>query len=126
MACLPLPLSQVNATECAAYPSQVNISNITFENFSGYTSGKYGRAVARLTCSTNPDAVCENIVFKNFTVTSPCGGPANGSNSNAVVICDGISDLGVPCVNSTSSEAVAALADTCTAGLATLAEATPW
>lgn len=108
---------KVNATECAASPSQVNITNITFENFSGYTSGKYGRAVARLTCSTNPDAVCDNIVFKNFTVTSPCGGTSN--NNNAVVICDGISDLGWPCVNSTSAEAVAALADTCTVELAT-------
>lgn len=83
----------------------------------------YGRAVARLTCSTNPDAVCENIVFKNFTVTSPCG---TNATDNAVVICDGISDLGVPCVNSTSAEAVAALADKCTVGLATLPQATPW
>lgn len=113
--------SQVNASECAAYPSAVNISNITFENFSGYTSGAYGRAVARLTCSSSPDAVCENITFKNFTVTSPCG---NGTD-NAVIICDGIQDLGVPCVNSTSAEAVAALADKCSVPLATLSTK-PW
>ncbi|KAJ4421306.1 hypothetical protein N0V82_003816 [Gnomoniopsis sp. IMI 355080] len=111
----------INASECAAYPSAVNISDITFENFSGYTSGKYGRAVARLTCSTSPNAVCENIVFKNFTVTSPCG---NGTDSS-VVICDGIHDLGIPCVNSTSAEAVAALAATCSVPLATLSEE-PW
>lgn len=112
---------QINASECAAYPSAVNISNISFENFSGYTSGKYGRAVARLTCSSSPSAVCENISFKNFTVTSPCG---NGTD-DAVIICDGITDLGVPCVNSTSAEAIAALADTCSVGLATLPEK-PW
>ncbi|CAN8101835.1 unnamed protein product [Discula destructiva] len=106
----------INATTCAAYPSQVNITNIVFENFSGYTSGKYGRATARLTCSSSPNAVCENIVFKNFTVTSPC---ATGAEES-VVICDGVGDLGLPCVSSTSSEGKAALADTCSVPLATL------
>lgn len=77
-----------------------------------------------MTCSSNPEAVCENIVFKNFTVTSPCG-------DDAVVICDNVKGgLGIPCVNSTSAEAVAALADTCTVPLATLPnvdiEDTPW
>ncbi|PSR80964.1 family 28 glycosyl hydrolase [Coniella lustricola] len=114
----------INSTECAAYPSQVNVTNITFDSFSGYTSGKYGRAVASLTCSSNPNAVCENIVFKNFTVTSPCG---NGTADEAVIICNNIQGgLGVPCVNSSSAEAVAALADKCTVPLATLPEPTPW
>lgn len=108
----------INATTCSQYPSQVNISNVNFENFSGYTSGKYGRAVARLTCS--PNAVCENIKFKNFNVTSPCGG-------EPVVICDGISgDLGIPCVKSTSPEATAALKDKCSTAMATLPKPTPW
>ena len=100
------------------------MTNVLFENFSGYTSGDYGRAVASLTCSANPDAVCENITFRNFTVTSPCG---NGTASNAVILCDNISGgVGTDCVSSNSSEAVAALADTCSVSLATLPEPTPW
>lgn len=92
----------------------MNITNILFENFTGYTSGKYGRAVARLTCSTNPDAVCDNIKFRNFKVESPCGG-------DPVVICDGIKgDIGIPCVKAESAEARAALAKTCAAPLATI------
>ncbi|KAK3318153.1 exo-polygalacturonase [Apodospora peruviana] len=109
---------QINATTCAAYPSQVNITNVLFQNFTGSTSGKYGRAVARLTCS--PNAICENIQFKDFNVTSPCGGPP-------VIICDGIKGgIGTPCVNSTSPEATAALKAKCTAPMATLPTPTPW
>lgn len=96
----------------------MNISNILFENFSGYTSGKYGTAVAKLTCSTNPNAVCENIEFRNFTITSPCG--------DAVILCDGIQGgLGVDCIASNTTEATAALAQTCTMPLAT-STVTPW
>lgn len=104
------------------------MTNVVFENFSGYTSGKYGRVVASLTCSSNPDAVCENITFRNFTVTSPCGNNnGTASSSSAVVICDNISgDVGLDCVASNSTEAVAALADTCSVPLATLPEPTPW
>lgn len=92
----------------------MNITNILFENFSGYTSGKYGLAVASLTCSTNPDAVCENITFKNFNVTSPCEG-------DPIIICDGVKgDTGVGCVSSNSTEAVAALSQTCSVPLATV------
>lgn len=109
---------QIETAECAAHPSNVNITNVLFENFTGTTSGKYGRAVARLTCS--PNAVCSNIKFKNFDVTSPCGGPP-------VIICDGINeDLGIPCVSATSTEGAAALKDTCEAPLACLPEPTPW
>ncbi|ROW13219.1 hypothetical protein VPNG_04884 [Cytospora leucostoma] len=114
----------INASECAAYPSQVNVSNVLFENFSGYTSGKHGRVVASLTCSSNPDAVCENVAFRNFTVTSPCGG---GAADSAVVVCDHISgDVGAGCVGSDSAEAVAALADTCSVPLAAPPVPTPW
>jgi len=99
----------------------MNITNIVFENFAGYTSGKYGSAVASLTCSTNPDAVCQNITFKNFTVTSPCKG------MDPVIICDGIKgDIGLPCVSKNSDEAKAALRNKCTVPLATLPEPTPW
>ena len=87
----------------------MNITNITFENFSGYTSGKRGNVVARLSCSTSPDAVCDNIQFKNFTITSPCGG-------DAVVLCDGVNkggDIGLPCISASSTEAQEALKHTC-------------
>ncbi|KAK0743989.1 exo-polygalacturonase [Schizothecium vesticola] len=107
----------IDTATCAKYPSRVNITNVVFENMSGSTSGKFGNAVARLTCS--PNAVCSNIQFKNFTVTSPCGG-------QPVVICDGIhGDIGVPCVSSTSSQAKAALAKKCTAKKASLPKR-PW
>ncbi|KAF7539031.1 hypothetical protein G7054_g2455 [Neopestalotiopsis clavispora] len=110
----------INASTCAAYPSQMNITNILFENFTGYTSGKYGTAVASLTCSTNPNAVCDNIQFKNFNITSPCG--------EAVIICDGIKGgLGddYPCISKNTTEATAALAATCTVPQAT-STVTPW
>jgi galacturan 1,4-alpha-galacturonidase len=78
------------------------------ENFTGYSSGKYGDAVARLTCSTSKDAVCENIKFKNFNIKTPCGG-------KPVILCDGVKDIGVDCVSATSAEGKAALANKCTA-----------
>ncbi|KAJ3458760.1 hypothetical protein MRS44_012869 [Fusarium solani] len=98
----------IDEATCAKYPSQMNITNILFENFTGYSSGKYGDAIARLTCSSNPNAVCENIKFKNFDIKTPCGG-------KPVVICDGVSDIGMDCVSATSKEAKAALANKCTA-----------
>ncbi|KAK7420395.1 hypothetical protein QQX98_002818 [Neonectria punicea] len=100
----------IDSQTCAEYPSQMNITNILFQNFTGYTSGKYGRAVAKLTCSTNPNAVCENIKFEDFNVESPCG--------EAVIICDGVSDIGVDCVHLESDEAKAALADKCSVPMA--------
>ncbi|KAJ2970711.1 hypothetical protein NUW58_g9615 [Xylaria curta] len=103
----------VPEAECAKYPSKMNISNIHFENFSGYSSGENGLAVARIRCSTNPDAVCDNITFKNFNITSPCGG-------DPVIICDGVTgDTGVDCVSANSTEARAALSKTCSIPMAT-------
>ncbi|KAL9948397.1 hypothetical protein D7B24_007168 [Verticillium nonalfalfae] len=110
---------QINSTTCAQFPSKVDISNVLFENFTGTTSGKYGRAVARLTCSSSPNAVCENIRFKDFNVQSPCGGPP-------VILCDGIKDgVGAPCVSATSDEGKAALKAKCTSPLAEL-PGRPW
>ncbi|TLD09068.1 uncharacterized protein PgNI_07328 [Pyricularia grisea] len=102
---------------CNRFPSKMSIQDITFENFTGSTSGKNGDAVARLTCSTSPDAVCENVVFKNFNVTSPCGGAP-------VVICDGITGLQHGCVAYDSPEAKAALANSCKAPVASIEP--PW
>ena len=73
-----------------------------------YTSGLNGAVVAKLSCSTNPDAVCENIQFRNFTITSPCG-------DDPVIICDGVKgDPGVDCVSANSTIAQEALSKTCT------------
>ncbi|KAI1639079.1 family 28 glycosyl hydrolase [Biscogniauxia mediterranea] len=113
----------IDAETCAEYPSQMNITNILFDNFTGYTSGKYGTAVASLTCSTNPDAVCENIQFRNFNITSPCAA-SNGTSQAAnttTIICDGIrGNVGLPCVGADTDEAKAALANTCQVPLATI------
>ncbi|PYI07414.1 CobW domain protein, partial [Aspergillus sclerotiicarbonarius CBS 121057] len=72
----PIVLDQcyfdVNSTECAKYPSAVNITNVLFENVWGTSSGKDGKVVADLVCS--PDAVCTNITLTNVNLTSPSGG----------------------------------------------------
>ncbi|KAF5025854.1 hypothetical protein F66182_2076 [Fusarium sp. NRRL 66182] len=98
----------INASTCAQYPSRMNITNVLFQNFTGYSSGKYGDAVAKLTCSTSKDAVCENIKFKDFNIKTPCGG-------KAVILCDGVKDIGVDCVSATSDEGKAALKNKCVA-----------
>ncbi|KAF9888528.1 hypothetical protein FE257_008635 [Aspergillus nanangensis] len=96
----------IDSTECAQYPSQVNITNILLQNVTGYTNGRYGRETGIFTCSSNPDAVCDNIKLVDWDVRSPCG--------PAVISCDGIKGgLGVPCYNSSSPEVKAAAADTC-------------
>lgn len=95
------------AEECNKYPSGMDITNIRFENFTGYTSGVYGNAVARLSCSASESAVCSNITLKDFNVETPCGG-------KPVVICDGMhGDIGVDCVPYESDEAQAALKAKC-------------
>ncbi|KAJ5880481.1 exopolygalacturonase B [Penicillium subrubescens] len=93
----PLVLDQcyfnINATECAAHPSAVNITNIVFDNIYGTSSGKNGKEVVDLTCS--PNAVCSNIHLSKINLTSPAGSPP-------VIICDGIQgDIGVNCTSST-------------------------
>ncbi|PYH93576.1 CobW domain protein [Aspergillus ellipticus CBS 707.79] len=81
----PIVLDQcyfdVNATECAEYPSAVNITNVLMENIWGTSSGAEGRLVADLVCS--PDAVCSNITLKGISLTSPAGSPPE-------IICSGI------------------------------------
>ncbi|KAJ5684860.1 uncharacterized protein N7477_001205 [Penicillium maclennaniae] len=84
----------VNATECAAYPSQVNVTNIVFDNIYGTSSGAQGKVVVDLTCS--PNAVCSGIHLSQINLTSPAGSPAE-------IICDGIQgDIGVSCQSSSS------------------------
>lgn len=89
----------INATECAQYPSSVNITNILFQNIWGTSSGKEGLVVADLTCS--PAAVCTNVTLQDVSLTSPAGSPAE-------IICSGITGgIGVDCVdeiNSTSTK----------------------
>jgi galacturan 1,4-alpha-galacturonidase len=80
----------VNETACAAYPSKVNITNITFSNITGTSSGKAGRVVADLTCS--PGATCDGIHLENINITSPKG-PAQ-------IVCENIKgDIGVDCIS---------------------------
>ncbi|CEI61921.1 unnamed protein product [Fusarium venenatum] len=108
-----------SAEECNAHPSGMQITNIHFENFTGYTSGVYGNAVARLSCSSAEDAVCANITLKNFDVKPPCGG-------EPVVICDGMhGDVGVDCVPYESDEAQAALKAKCKTPLVPI-DTDPW
>lgn len=108
-----------SAEECNAHPSGMQITNIHFENFTGYTSGVYGNAVARLSCSSAEDAVCANITVKNFDVKPPCGG-------EPVVICDGMhGDVGVDCVPYESDEAQAALKAKCEIPLVPI-DTDPW
>jgi galacturan 1,4-alpha-galacturonidase len=92
--------------ECNMFPAGMDITNIRFENFTGYTSGVYGNAVARLSCSTSESTVCENITISDFNVETPCGG-------DPVIICDGVHDIGVDCVSIDSEEAQAALSAKC-------------
>ncbi|KAB8204792.1 putative exopolygalacturonase B [Aspergillus parasiticus] len=107
----------VDSSECAKYPSQVNVTNIRFENFTGYNNGEEGNVVASLVCGAS--SVCENITFVDWNVKSACGG-------DPVYICDGITgDIGVPCVNSSDPIAVSAKKATCTVTDA-VATATPW
>ena len=72
------------------------MTNITFSNIYGTSSGKEGRVVADLTCS--PNAVCENIHLEEIDLTSPAGSPPE-------IVCDGIhGDIGVPCISSEETE----------------------
>ncbi|KAJ5995888.1 hypothetical protein N7481_002865 [Penicillium waksmanii] len=85
----------INATECAAYPSAVNFTNIVFDNIYGTSSGKNGKVVVDLTCS--PNAVCSGIQLSNIDITSPAGDPPE-------IVCDGIQgDIGVDCISSNST-----------------------
>ncbi|KAI7299236.1 hypothetical protein KC315_g17709, partial [Hortaea werneckii] len=71
----------------------VNISDLTFENFSGRSSGANGDAIARLVCSE--ERPCENIQLINVHVTTPETEPEDG-----VILCDGIAGgVGVPCIS---------------------------
>ena len=69
--------------------------DILFQNFTGSSSGKNGRKVAKLVCS--PNAVCSNIKLDEIDLTSPKGSPP-------VVICDGIQgSIGVDCLPANST-----------------------
>ncbi|KAK1148428.1 hypothetical protein N8T08_009431 [Aspergillus melleus] len=94
----PLVLDQcyfnIEAEECAAHPSRVNVTNIVFDNIYGTSSGKEGAVVADLICS--PNSVCSGIRLNDINITSPAASPP-------VIICDGIQgDIGVECQSSSS------------------------
>ncbi|CAH0047794.1 unnamed protein product [Clonostachys solani] len=108
----------ISTEECNKYPAGMDITNIRFENFTGYTSGVYGDAVARLSCSSSETAICENITVSDFNVQSPCGG-------KPVIICDGIENVGVDCVPYESEEAQNALKAKCKTPIAEI-NVSPW
>lgn len=65
------------------------------------SSGNRGRLVVEVICS--PNAVCEDIYMDDIDISSPLGPP--------VYTCDGVTGgIGVDCVASNSTEAIAALA----------------
>ncbi|PWW80808.1 Glycoside Hydrolase Family 28 protein [Tuber magnatum] len=103
----PLILDQcyfnLNETECAKHPSEVDFTSITFINFSGKSSAKRGRVTVEAKCSEN--AVCEDIFMEEINVHSPSGDPA-------MAICDGIKGgIGIPCFPANATEAKTALKD---------------
>ncbi|KAI5198363.1 glycoside hydrolase family 28 protein [Aureobasidium subglaciale EXF-2481] len=90
----PIVLDQcyfnINETTCAAYPSNVNITDVKFINVTGSSSGKEGGVVADLTCS--PGATCSGIMLEGIDLTSP--------NGTSEIVCNNIQgDIGVPCVS---------------------------
>ncbi|KAF9243220.1 glycoside hydrolase family 28 protein [Melanogaster broomeanus] len=60
---------ETNATECAAYPSNVYIQDIVFTNFNGTSSGGQKSVVASLGCS--PDGRCSDISVDNIYLMPP-------------------------------------------------------
>ncbi|EGN92764.1 glycoside hydrolase family 28 protein [Serpula lacrymans var. lacrymans S7.3] len=68
----PLVIDQcyeTTAEACAAYPSNVYIQDIWFDNFQGTSSGNEKSVVASLACS--PDGRCSDINVNNITLTPP-------------------------------------------------------
>jgi hypothetical protein len=95
----PIVLDQcyfnINETTCAKYPSNVNITNIKFINFTGSSSGKDNRVVADLTCS--PGATCSDILLEDINLTSP--------NGTAEIVCNNIQGgVGVPCISEADAD----------------------
>ncbi|KAL3471231.1 pectin lyase fold/virulence factor [Aspergillus californicus] len=82
---LPIVIDQcyfnIESEECAAYPSQVNVTDIVFDNIYGTSSGSDGNVVVDLVCS--PNAVCDGIVLKDIEIYTPEG-------EEGVVVCEGV------------------------------------
>jgi galacturan 1,4-alpha-galacturonidase len=95
----PIVLDQcyfnINSSTCAAYPSNVNITDIKFINFTGSSSGKNDRVVADLTCS--PGATCSGILLEGIELTSP--------NGTAEIVCNNIQGgVGVDCIEEADAD----------------------
>ncbi|KAA1471993.1 pectin lyase-like protein [Dentipellis sp. KUC8613] len=86
---LPTQIYQTNGGHSGDAPSQLQFSNITWENWSGTATGA---RLVNLACS--PGAPCSNMVFTGFNVTPP-------ANETAVYNCSNvISEEGLPgCAN---------------------------
>ncbi|OAX40216.1 glycoside hydrolase family 28 protein [Rhizopogon vinicolor AM-OR11-026] len=77
---------ETNATDCAAYPSNVYIQDVTFTNFYGTSSGAEKSVVASLACS--PDNRCSNISVSNISLEPP------SSYGNATYVCQNVNVTG--------------------------------
>lgn len=74
----------------------MDIYDVTFEDFTGVSSGANDDEVARLVCSD--EAVCEGITLSNIHISAPETYPEDG-----IILCDGISGgIGVPCESADS------------------------
>jgi galacturan 1,4-alpha-galacturonidase len=91
----PIVLDQcyfnVKPDACKKFPSRVNISDVSFINVRGTSSGKRKNTVVNLKCS--PGAECKNIKLQNVSLKSPKG--------ESVIVCDNIKGgVGMDCVSS--------------------------
>ncbi|KAH7928674.1 pectin lyase-like protein [Leucogyrophana mollusca] len=85
----PLVIDQcymTNATECAAYPSNVYIQDVVFTNFYGTSSGNEKSVVASLACS--PDGRCSDISVSNIYLEPPA------TYGNATYTCQNVNITG--------------------------------
>lgn len=66
---------------CEGYPgpSKIQVSDLSFEGFTGTTTGAYDNNVIIFDCPYGTN--CQNIVVKEFDVTSPKGDPAYVCNN---------------------------------------------
>ncbi|KAJ5895951.1 uncharacterized protein N7473_005350 [Penicillium subrubescens] len=81
-----------DASYCAEYPGDANLSGIVFDGFSGTTSGKYGSVTGNLDCGA--DGTC-GVKVSSYTVKAANGG-------TEVLCANTPSSLGVTCTSGAS------------------------
>lgn len=81
-----------DASYCEEYPGDADLMGITFEDFSGITSGKYDDVTGNLDCGA--DGTC-GVEVTSYTVKAPSG-------DSEVLCANTPSDLGVACTSGAS------------------------